>query len=394
VSPTAIRRRNLHPFPARMAPDLALEKIDALTSAGQTVLDPMCGSGTVPQIAVEGGRRAIACDVDPLAVIMTRTACNPKWCFDLRRRAQMLIDEAKKYSDSPPSWIACDDETAAFVEYWFAPTQRAALCRISKALMNRPRSDDPLRVALSRLIVTKDAGASLARDTSHSRPHRVRLTNDFDVMSEFVAVATDIESFPLRFIARGKASIRNADARALGFIRPDSVDLIVTSPPYLNAIDYLRGHRMTLVWLGWNIEELRTIRAESIGTERGLSHDSSRALTIAQRSVAHLSELRTRERRLIFRFTRDVDRLCASLARVIKASGHMVFVVADSQLRGVPVSNSEICRTAAEGWGFRMVEEARRTLPPQHRYLPPPDEGHGSLNVRMKEERVLTFRAS
>src|SRR3712207_7608036 len=42
----------------------------------------------------------------------------------------------------------------------------------------------------------------------------------------------------------------------------------ITSPPYLNAIDYLRGHRLSLVWLGYRIGDLRLTRAVSIGAER------------------------------------------------------------------------------------------------------------------------------
>src|SRR5436853_53810 len=82
--------------------------------------------------------------------------------------------------------IEMDDETRDFVDYWFAPTQAEDLSRIARVLADRPRTDDPLRVALSRMIVTKEMGASLARDTSHSRPHRVADTNDYDVFAEFI----------------------------------------------------------------------------------------------------------------------------------------------------------------------------------------------------------------
>ncbi len=82
-------------------------------------------------------------------------------------------------------------ETREFVGYWFAPEQAEDLSRIARVLINRPRTDDPLRVALSRMIVTKEMGASLARDTSHNRPHRVADENDFDVFDEFVKVCEE-----------------------------------------------------------------------------------------------------------------------------------------------------------------------------------------------------------
>src|SRR5437879_4143579 len=66
-------RKHVHPFPARMAPEVALDKIELLTDPGATVLDPMCGSGTVVRLASDAERFGIGVDLDPLAVIITRT---------------------------------------------------------------------------------------------------------------------------------------------------------------------------------------------------------------------------------------------------------------------------------------------------------------------------------
>ena len=56
--------------------------------------------------------------------------------------------------------------------------------------------------------------------------------------------------------------------------KPDKyIDKVITSPPYLNAIDYMRGNKFSLVWLGYSLSELRKVRSNSIGAERKL--DSS-----------------------------------------------------------------------------------------------------------------------
>ena len=56
-------------------------------------------------------------------------------------------------------------------------------------------------------------------------------------------------------------------SRKLGRIGSASIDCIVTSPPYLNAIDYMRGHKFSLVWFGYNLTGLRRLRARSVGAE-------------------------------------------------------------------------------------------------------------------------------
>jgi hypothetical protein len=95
---------------------------------------------------------------------------------------------------------------------------------------------------------------------------------------------------------------------------------------------------------------------------------------------------------MVNHFAHDMDRLARSLARVTKPNGHLVMVVADSQLKGVPVSNARICEATAKRHGFRLVEKKPRPLPAQHRYLPPPTSTSGTLAARMKDEIVFTFK--
>ena len=385
-------RHHVHAFPARMAPELALDKIELLTETGDTVLDPMCGSGTVVRLAAKEGRMAIGADLDPLAVLITRTSCKPNWSVGLQDRAADVARRAGRLGATLPAWIDGDAETAKFVRYWFAEPQRSDLSRLARVLIDAPRTDDPLRVVLSRVIVTKDGGASLARDTAHSRPHRVRDENDYDVFTEYVKAAKRLESLLLAADEPHlRVSVRRDDARSLTFVKAASVDLVVTSPPYLNAIDYLRGHRMSLVWMGWTVGELRALRGEAVGAERGLDSATEAIHRVAAAAIERMADLPARRQRMVLRFTRDIDRLTKSLARVIQPNGHLVMVVADSQLAGVPISNSAICAITAARHGFRLIDEALRPLPTRHRYLPPPSTTTTALAQRMKEEIVFTF---
>ncbi len=351
----------------------------------------MCGSGTVVRLAGEAERCGIGADVDPLAVIITRTACYRSWAKNLAARAEAVLERASRLGSGVPEWIRRDKETNDYINYWFADPQIKDLSRIARILIDGPRRDDPLRVALSRMIVTKEMAASLARDTSHSRPHRVADDNDYDVFSGFLKSAEKLEALTDNAGGQHRPSIRRADARTLGFVRAASVDLCVTSPPYLNAIDYLRGHKLSLVWLGWTVGALREIRGNSVGVERGLESVTREVNEIAKAAVPHMSELPPARQGMVLHFTHDMDRLARSLARVTKRGGHLVMVVADSQLKGVPISNTTVCSRTADRNGFELVEMKPRPLPAQHRYLPPPTNTTGTLATRMKDEIVFTF---
>jgi hypothetical protein len=113
---------------------------------------------------------------------------------------------------------------------------------------------------------------------------------------------------------------------------------------------------------------------------------------IAESAVPRMVDLPLRRQGMVLRFTHDMDRLARSLARVTKTKGHLVMVVADSLLKGVPISNAEICSGAATTNGFELIERDERVLPAQHRYLPPPTTSSGTLGTRMKHEVIFTFR--
>jgi hypothetical protein len=181
--------------------------------------------------------------------------------------AERLVHAARAGTTAVP-WIDADLETTEFTKFWFAPPQRTALRRLGAHLATlRGPTADILRVALSRTIITKDRGASLARDVSHSRPHRVRTENDFDVFQEFLSAAARL-SVLVEAQPTGQAEVALRDARNLPRRLTEEVDIVVTSPPYLNAIDYMRAHRMSLVWLGYQLNDLRVIRSRSVGAER------------------------------------------------------------------------------------------------------------------------------
>src|SRR5258706_15114445 len=115
-------RHPIHPFPARMAPGIALEALgDAKPPL--RVLDPMAGSGTVLAVARANGHRAYGIDLDPLAVLLagvwTRTV-DPERAAD---KAAEVLDRAKAVFGSLPSRSAypagSDDETRKFIRFWF-----------------------------------------------------------------------------------------------------------------------------------------------------------------------------------------------------------------------------------------------------------------------------------
>ncbi|MFI6239879.1 hypothetical protein ACIBEF_08385 [Micromonospora sp. NPDC050795] len=369
-----------------MAPEIARDVVKTLP-ANSKLLDPMCGSGTVLRFAVERDVQAFGVDIDPLAVMMART-----WISSIESD-QLLIDThyfIKKAREIAGQEIALpwhDDETREFANYWFADKQRRQLSALAMVLsQSKKKSKEAIMVALSRAIVTKDRGLSLARDTSHSRPHRVWSDNPLDVYDTLLRSVRTLSSRLGSHLIRSVGDVRRGDCRALPHIASGSIDCVITSPPYLNAIDYLRGHRLSLIWLGYSVAEIRQLRGASVGSERGIQSlplDLDRYV----RSTSG-SPLPDRHIGWLKRYYQDATSCTRELGRVVRPGGKVVLVVGNSFLRGCNVDNSLVFEDLLREAGFGGISRREREIPARRRYLPPPSTG-SALAARMRSEVVL-----
>ena len=384
--------RTIHPFPARMAPEIALDCIpEAECGKAQRILDPMCGSGTVLSVAIRRGHHATGVDLDPLAILMTRVATSPLDTSQCEQLREQVVNIASADRNVGLPWS--DDETRSFAEYWFAERQRVELAKLSRAIGSTPAG--PLRelaqIALSRTVITKAPKASLAADTSHSRPHRVADTSDYDVIGGFSLAVADLARLLGTRRLNGVADVHLDDCRTLDSIATDSIDMVVTSPPYLNAIDYMRGHKFALIWLGYSIPELRAIRSMSIGAERALNcaAEAEAAELVAQieREAVDPSRL---PKAVLERYAHDLVLFARQMKRVLRTDAQLVAVVGNSTLRGNFIRNDSIVERALQNYGFTTERRNERPLPENKRYLPiTTTKTSSSITRRMRMETIL-----
>ncbi len=395
-------RSPIHPFPARMAPGIALEAVGQ-SRVTLRVLDPMAGSGTVLAVARANGHRAFGMDLDPLAVLLARVWTRTVDAERIRDKASEVLDRAKRGFDLLAVGLAyptnSDEETHEFVRYWFDDYARRQLTALSTAIARV--CDDAVRdilwCGLSRLIITKQSGASLAMDLAHSRPHRRFTRGPIKPFNRFAAaVETIISNCPQSGSGPlGPAAVvKLGDARKLE-IEGNSIDLVLTSPPYLNAIDYMRCSKFSLVWMGYNVSHIRHIRAESVGAEASSDEALDAGwVTLLIKELKLRPTLSARNYGLLARYIWDIGRVLAESARVLRRGGRAVYVVGDCTNRGTFIRNSTIVSLVAQQRGLSMVSRQSRCLPANRRYLPPPKQATSgaTMDARMRREVVIVFR--
>jgi hypothetical protein len=334
-----------HSYPARMHPETAARLVAELSAAGETVLDPFCGSGTVLVEARRAGRRGVGYDVNPLSSELSwLKTLGPADDFisaldEQAARVAAHADERRKRKAGATERYGEADRAQ------FAPHVLLELDGLRDGI--RQTEDACLRRALFLVLsalltkVSQRTGDS----TAHARDKRVapgfpsrffvKKTNELGRQ-----LATYRESLPAE---APTASCTLGDARKLPGLVARSVSLVVSSPPYPGVYDYLSHHDDRLRWLGLPAHDFEKLE---MGSRRELSGENFGPA--------------------LARWERDLAATLSALARGLTPNGRIVLLIADSTLAGKPLFAERVVEKAAPGAGLTALARASQARPHFH----------------------------
>jgi len=420
---------NFHSFPAKFPPQLPRKFINELTVAEDIVLDPMLGSGTTVLEAFLAGRKGIGFDIDPLALLVSKVKVTPLNVERVAQTGSSVLERAghaaAKRTDRLQEELAtyCDPKTRKFIDYWFAPQTQIELLALITEIERVDHMEVRafLELVFSAVIITKSGGVSLAFDLAHTRPHRAKvvlaqtgevvlghgLVNSASPRVKLLTktLRSPLQEFRKRFqqnldglhrkarINALQPCIAVGDAQSLP-LDDASVDLIVTSPPYAaNAIDYMRAHKFSLVWMGYPIDDLGQKRKEYIGGEAVTDVDFEQLPDRANRVVTDITNLDEKKGRVLHRYYSEMTRTLREMFRVLKPGKAAIIVVGSSVMRGRDTETQTCLADIGRAIGFEVPKIGVRYLDRNRRMLPAGFEPdlESQIQQRMHEEYVVGF---
>ena len=363
---------DLHPYPAKFIPQIPAHLIARLSVAGDVVLDPFGGSATTAVEAVRLGRRAVSLDANPLSALIGRVKTGFMASHvqtDLKQLCAAVEGHIISFNTQEPNWSV--KLTAHQEEYlpeipnvkkWFNDYVIREICLI-RHLIDKTTDGlarDAARLALSRIIVRVSNQESETRYVSVTKnlhpiiTLRAYLESLKTVARRLETAAIDLQFADTRFL------IGDSRFDLPGKIGENSVDLIVTSPPYPNATDYHLYHRFRLFWLGFDPKALGRIE---IGSH--LRH---------QRNDTGFEEYRD-----------DMSHALEGCAKVLMPGRYAVFVVGDAIFKGECFSTSKAIGAAARDAGFDVIGIIDRPIHQTKRSFAPPAR-------RARSEQLVVLR--
>jgi len=292
-----------HPYPARFIPQIPATFIKLFTEEGDTVLDPMCGCGTALVEALLHNRNAIGNDLNPLAVLISKVKTT-------------LISE---------------EEFRDFNEKLLSASGIEGIRKILWELKEEGNQKlyDFGRVALSASIWSGKVG-------NIETVFRKKVSS---MQREMLAMAKVVKSVPqIRVICE--------DARRLG-VQSGSVDLIITSPPYVNALDYHRMYKESMLWLDMDFS---TFKKNEIGKHSRFSGNRFRLLSC---------------------YLGDMFRCMIEMNRVLKKGKFCVIVIGNSSIEHELIESHKFFIRMGAKIGFRPIKTLFREIDQRKKYISP-----------------------
>lgn len=392
---SAYASHGIHPFAAKFPPQIPRLFIEELTESGDSVLDPMAGSGTTIVEALMLRREAFGFDIDPLAVRLCRVKTNWLDPRGLETIGLAIIQSAHRARNAEGSLnrelkARFDEVTRDFLDYWFLKETQLELLSL---ILSIEETTDPLirdffELVFSSAIIAKTGGVSLARDLAHSRPHRDLKKKPRNAITEFQLrlgkVLKKFHSLPQRV---KRVFVAERDAKDVP-LPSNSIDLIVTSPPYANAIDYMRAHKFSLVWFGHSISALSSLRSCYIGSEKVSANCSGDLPDKVETAILKLERKDKNKSKVLRKYLVEMMEVLSEMHRVLKPGKPAVVVVGPSTMRGMEILTHEYLAEIGEGVGFQVAGIQKRCIDRDRRMLPVSFGGSGDsvIEQRMHEE--------
>ncbi|MBO7100953.1 MAG: hypothetical protein J6V98_02915 [Bacteroidales bacterium] len=252
---TTYLTHSLHPYPAKFPPQLPRVILEKYGSAGMTVLDPFCGSGTTLVEARLLGFDAVGVDVNGLSTLLSKVKATPlpaSAIRDLRAFMAKVESEAETWNKHRP---AIEVKQIEGLEHWFQHNVAEELTHLLNLIGTVGDEDerDFLKIALSSIIVRVSNQESDTRFAARNK----NIPDNF-TFRQFVGRANEyldrVAEYSKAVSKTGSLALYNADSRNLSMLADGSIDLVITSPPYANTYDYYLYHKFRKRWLDIDVK--------------------------------------------------------------------------------------------------------------------------------------------
>jgi len=369
-----------HKYPAKFIPHIPKWAIGKYLNGNKNknILDPFCGSGTTLVEGVLAGYNVIGVDIDPLSAMISKVKTTRIDEKELNKIAVWLIKEvkAKKKGTFKP-----DCET---IEHWFTKDAIKKLSAI-RTLINQITDkfgytkkvkdiQDLLLICFSSIIrrVSNADDESQKTYVSHTK-----IKDPKEVYKLFLSQLDLFVERAIKFSATTDSKVKNkiihsSSSSSLNKkLNGQQIDLAITSPPYIKAIDYIYNQMVELFWIGdlfqmqtqtkQNSKKIEYIGNKQISKAEFNNYTPYNTILSIDKLDGKLQQIYDTDKKnghkhsyVTFKYFVEMEKHFIEMSKSLNKKIHYVMIVGDSNVSDVFIDTADFLVDIAERNGFRI----------------------------------------
>lgn len=380
----------IHPYPAKLIPHIPyfFLSTDYFCPQGGVVLDPFCGSGTVLLEAQLAGRKALGADANPLAVRISQVKTQKQDVCLLQKELHLLLERARNMQNDT------GDTDLHDMAFWYSVNSYEQLNNLREQIskvdnLHARTFFEVCLSSISKKVSVADPSISvpvrLNPERFHNYPSRyqealqhLEQVRNVDVLDKFRQTCEcNIERMKTLSVIKHlpNARVISDDARNITTglnskrkLPRESVDMIITSPPYAGAQKYIRSSRLGLYWMGvQTTEEIHRLNDKNIGREdyrKGDLRDITTGIEAADIVLHQMYKEGHKERaHIVGNYLLEMEAALDESCRVLKKEGYMIIVIGNNTVCGRPFDTQDYLTTYLRNKGmclqFKLIDDIK-----------------------------------
>ncbi|MHA1376897.1 MAG: DNA methyltransferase [Candidatus Helarchaeota archaeon] len=359
---TKYSTHGIHYYPARMIPQIANKLLILYSKPKDLILDPFCGSGTVILESNILKRYGIGFDINPLALLISRVKTS-KLDNDNEKAIEFLLKKIK----SKKNLGDLNQYSPKFknLNYWFTDKSIRDLLIIKYHIYNSNYSlnfFNFLLICFSKTVNEVFKGTFDGSSTHLRKNLQDFSPNTFKIFEKNVRISFKILSAFSKIENNSKSWLLPGDSRKMP-LKNDTIDCIITSPPYgeeENTIGYMRWTKFSLYWLGYSPDELIKLKKLALG-----SINKNKEFLESDYLLQFFKNLELPEKRINYlkTFYKDYFLCFREMYRVLKPDKFCCIVIGNRRISKKPLFMDKITLEIAGKIGFKSIKTLYRHIP-------------------------------
>ncbi|OQX53106.1 MAG: hypothetical protein B5M48_03980 [Candidatus Omnitrophica bacterium 4484_213] len=357
-----------HRYPAKFIPQLVERLIEEYIITNDAhINDPFMGSGTTIVTAISRGFKASGTDINRIAYLMTKvksTPIDPNYLEE--KMEQILLRLSELFSKDITPLIP--ERHIERINYWFDEKNKIELGEILRVIYEGDDKiiRDFLLIAFSHIL--KNCSIWLQGSTKPTRDFKKKPAEPLEAFRKHLKkMQKGNEEFyrvvpqKVRENLKKYLNIRAQDAKKQP-VEDNSVDLIVSSSPYVTSYEYADLHQLSTIWLDF-ADNLTAYKKEFIGSAYKFSEKRKLKSIIAKNIVDKMKQKSKKMAKEIETFFIDMQDVFDESYRILKREGRCCYVIGDTVLKGINILNAEVFAESLQYSGFKLDKIIKREIP-------------------------------